>query len=66
MTPHADIFRAEQDALDAIRQDPFAGDEPTEDYLREEAHRWHVEHCATAHGGWDCTCPVTLSSEAPF
>lgn len=56
-----------EDALDAMRQDPFAAEEPPEgDYPYEEADRRYVEHCAAAHGGQHCTCQVILNDESPF
>lgn len=66
-----DDFIAEQnaieDALDADR-DPFAGDDPDEDYLQAEADRRTAFHEERAHGGQSCDCPEApaASGEAPF
>lgn len=56
-------------ALDADNDDPFAGDDPDNDYLAEEAERRARDHRDHVHGGRACTCPtgtVQFSSEAPF
>lgn len=56
------------DALEADR-DPFAGDDPTDDYLEEESARRYRDHCDQAHAGADCDCPpvaIPSSEESPF
>lgn len=68
-----DEFRAEQDAiedaLDADRQDPFAGEDPDDDYLEAETERRMVWHEQQVHEGSACDClaaPVIYSDQAPF
>ena len=60
---------AVDNALDADKDDPFAGDDPTDDYLEEESTRRYLDHCDRDHGGSDCDCPpvaIPLSDRSPF
>jgi len=44
-------------------------DEPTEEYLAEEAERFATYHRDRAHQGQPCDCPPTpieYATEAPF
>lgn len=65
-------FLAEQDAIeDEILADrePFAGEDPPEDYLIAEAEKRAEWHRKDVHGGSECNCPaapVVYSTEAPF
>jgi hypothetical protein len=73
MSTEYEEFRAEQDAidnaLDADRESPFAGEDPPEDYLAAEAEKYAQWHREDAHGGAVCKCPkapVIYAAEAPF
>lgn len=60
---------AVDNALDADKDGPFAGDDPTDDYLEEESTRRYRDHCDQDHGGSDCDCPpvaISFSEESPF
>lgn len=44
-------------------------DEPTEEYLAEEAERFAARHRDEAHQGRPCDCqaqPIEYATEAPF
>lgn len=67
-----EAFLAEQnaieDALDDDR-DPFAGEDPPDDYLEAEAERQMLWHEQQFHEGSACDCPtdgVPVSGKAPF
>ena len=57
------------EALDAVREDPFAGEDPDDDYLEAEAERRMVWHEEQEHAGDPCNCqaaPVVYAEQAPF
>jgi hypothetical protein len=50
-------------------EDPFAGEDPPEDYLAAEAEKHAEWHREDVHGGAVCKCPkapVIFAAEAPF
>lgn len=48
--------------------DPYAGEDPDEDYLAAEAERHAAYHEERAHAGRPCDCPAApgATGEAPF
>lgn len=57
------------ETFDAVREDPFAGEDPDDDYLAAEAERRMLWHEQQVHEGSACDCPtveVPVSTEAPF
>jgi hypothetical protein len=57
------------DARDAEREGPFAGEDPTGKHLAEQADRLTGWHCDDEHGGGPCTCQParwSTTTEEPF
>lgn len=57
------------ETFDAVHEDSFAGEDPDEDYLQEEANRGMLWHEQRVHEGGACDCGVVevpVSNEAPF